>query len=142
VLDTRVPRRREDETHVAEHSINHGPFTSNMSPVGTPAEVVDTLATDIGHVLAEPNTGDWIAEHGGEPIPMTQPEFERCVLSESESAARIVPPIESSSSWPLSSHGTDRWRIGSLHLGVCADALSPRVRVCAEGCARFARGRC
>jgi hypothetical protein len=33
---------------------------------------------------------DWIAKHGGEPVRMTQPEFARFVLSESEGAVRIV----------------------------------------------------
>ncbi len=59
-------------------------------PAGTPAEVVDKLAKDIGRVLAGPDMRDWIAKHGGEPIRMTQPEFARFVVSESESAARII----------------------------------------------------
>ena len=60
------------------------------APAGTPAGVVDKLAKDIGRVLAGPDLRDWIAKHGGDPMSMTQPEFARFVLSESESAARII----------------------------------------------------
>jgi tripartite-type tricarboxylate transporter receptor subunit TctC len=59
-------------------------------PAGTPAGVVDKLAKDIGRVLAGPDLRDWVAKHGGEPMGMTQPEFAHFVLSESESAARII----------------------------------------------------
>ena len=57
---------------------------------GTPAEVVDKLATDIVRVLAAPDIRDWLAKHGADPMRMTQPEFARFVQSESESAARII----------------------------------------------------
>jgi tripartite-type tricarboxylate transporter receptor subunit TctC len=57
---------------------------------GTPAGVVDKLARDIARVLAVPGLRDWIAGHGGEMMSMTQPEFARFVLSESESAARLT----------------------------------------------------
>jgi tripartite-type tricarboxylate transporter receptor subunit TctC len=60
------------------------------APAGTPAEVVDKLAKDIARVLAGQNLRDWIAKHGGEPMNMTQAEFARFVLSESESAAQII----------------------------------------------------
>lgn len=57
---------------------------------GTPAGVVDKLAKDIARVLAAPDIGEWLAKHGADPMRMTQPEFARFVLSESESAARII----------------------------------------------------
>ena len=60
------------------------------APAGTPAEVVDKLAKDIARVLAGQDLRDWIAKHGGEPMNMTQAEFARFVLSESESAAQII----------------------------------------------------
>jgi tripartite-type tricarboxylate transporter receptor subunit TctC len=41
-------------------------------------------------VLAGQNLRDWITKHGGEPMNMTQAEFARFVLSESESAAQII----------------------------------------------------
>jgi tripartite-type tricarboxylate transporter receptor subunit TctC len=56
----------------------------------TPAGVVDRLAKDIARVLAGPDLRDWITRHGGELMSMTQPEFARFVLSESESAARLT----------------------------------------------------
>jgi len=57
---------------------------------GTPAGVVDKLAKDLARVLASPDMRDWIAKNGADPMSMTQPEFARFVLSESESAARII----------------------------------------------------
>ena len=59
-------------------------------PAGTPAAVVDKLSKDIGRVLAGPDLRDLIAQHGGEPMSMTQPEFARFVQGESESAARLI----------------------------------------------------
>ena len=56
----------------------------------TPSSVIDKLAKDIGRVLASQDLRDWIANHGGERMNMSQPEFARFVLSESESAARII----------------------------------------------------
>lgn len=60
------------------------------APDGTPAAVVDKLARDIAHALTSPDLRDWLTKHGDEPMSMTQPEFARFVLSESESAARII----------------------------------------------------
>ena len=56
----------------------------------TPAAVVDKLARDIARVLAAPDIREWMAKHGADPMSMTQPEFARFVLSESENAARII----------------------------------------------------
>jgi tripartite-type tricarboxylate transporter receptor subunit TctC len=60
------------------------------TPAGTPAGVVDKLAKDIARALAAPDLREWLAKHGTDPMSMTQPEFARFVLSESESAARII----------------------------------------------------
>jgi tripartite-type tricarboxylate transporter receptor subunit TctC len=60
------------------------------APAGTPAGLVDKLVKDIGRVLAGQSLRDWVTKHGGEPMNMTQPEFARFVLSESESAAQII----------------------------------------------------
>jgi len=60
------------------------------APAGTPAKVVDKLATDIGVAMSAPALREWVAEQGADPLSMTQPEFARFVLSESESAARII----------------------------------------------------
>jgi tripartite-type tricarboxylate transporter receptor subunit TctC len=59
-------------------------------PVGTPAGVVDKLAKDIARVMAAPEMRAWLEEHGADRMSMTQPEFARFVLNESESAKRIV----------------------------------------------------
>ena len=59
-------------------------------PVGTPISVINKLTKDIASVLAGEELRDWVAEHGGEPMTMTQPEFARFVLSESESAAQVI----------------------------------------------------
>jgi len=59
-------------------------------PAGTPVGVVDKLSRDIGRVLAGPDLRDWVTNHGGEPMSMTQPEFAYFVQAESESAARLL----------------------------------------------------
>jgi tripartite-type tricarboxylate transporter receptor subunit TctC len=59
-------------------------------PAGTPAGVVDKLAKDIARVLAAADLRDQLAKHGADPMSMTQPEFARFVLSESESASRLI----------------------------------------------------
>jgi tripartite-type tricarboxylate transporter receptor subunit TctC len=60
------------------------------TPAGTPAGVVSKLAKDITSALAAPDLREWLAKHGADPMSLTQPEFARFVLSESESAARIL----------------------------------------------------
>ena len=56
----------------------------------TPAGVVNKLASDIAQVMVTPDMRNWFVKHGADPMRMTQPEFARFVLSESERAARIV----------------------------------------------------
>jgi tripartite-type tricarboxylate transporter receptor subunit TctC len=58
-------------------------------PAGTPAAVVDKLAKDIAQVLGAQELRAWLEEHGAERMSMTQPEFARFVMTESESAKRI-----------------------------------------------------
>ncbi len=60
------------------------------TPAATPREVVDRLAHDVGRVLADPRCRETLAEHGGEPMSMTQAEFEAFVVRESESAAQLM----------------------------------------------------
>ena len=64
------------------------------APAGTSAAVVDKLSRDIGRALAGLDLREWITKHGGEPMSMTQPEFARFVLRESESAAQIIKAAE------------------------------------------------
>ena len=60
------------------------------APARSPTGIVKKLSRDIARVLAEPDLRDWIAEHDGEPMNLTQPEFARFVQSESENATRFV----------------------------------------------------
>jgi tripartite-type tricarboxylate transporter receptor subunit TctC len=60
------------------------------APAATPAGVVQKLARDIARAVSDPAVRASLVNHGGEPMRMTQPEFTRFVLSESESAARII----------------------------------------------------
>jgi tripartite-type tricarboxylate transporter receptor subunit TctC len=57
---------------------------------GTPAGVVDQLAKDIARVLATPELRAWLEGHGAFRMSMTQPEFARFVLKESETAEGII----------------------------------------------------
>ena len=56
------------------------------APGATPAGVVQTLAEDIAHALSDPGVRASLVKHDGEPMSMTQPDFARFVLRESESA--------------------------------------------------------
>jgi len=63
-------------------------------PAGTPDAVVDKVAKDIARALATPDLRDWLVKHGGDPMSMTQPEFARFVVQESENAGRIAKAAE------------------------------------------------
>jgi tripartite-type tricarboxylate transporter receptor subunit TctC len=69
---------------------NHPIWYGVWVPAGTPVDVVDKLAKDIARALATPDLRDWLVKHGGDPMSMTQPDFARFVVSESENAARIA----------------------------------------------------
>jgi tripartite-type tricarboxylate transporter receptor subunit TctC len=60
------------------------------TPAATPAAVVHKLAKDIARALSDSAVRASLVTHGGEPMSMTQPDFTRFVLDESESAARII----------------------------------------------------
>jgi tripartite-type tricarboxylate transporter receptor subunit TctC len=81
-----VPTIAEAGVADFDYPIWYGVWT----PAGTPAGVVDKLAKDIARALATPDLRDWLVKHGADPMSMSQPEFARFVLSESESAARII----------------------------------------------------
>jgi tripartite-type tricarboxylate transporter receptor subunit TctC len=63
-------------------------------PAGTPAAIVQKLENDIARVLAAPDLRDALAKHGAEPLRMTQTEFAQFVLSENETAIRIMKAAE------------------------------------------------
>jgi tripartite-type tricarboxylate transporter receptor subunit TctC len=81
-----VPTIAEAGVADFDYPIWYGVWT----PVGTPANVVDKLAKDIARALAAPDLREWFAKHGADPMSMSQPEFARFVLSESESARRVI----------------------------------------------------
>jgi tripartite-type tricarboxylate transporter receptor subunit TctC len=60
------------------------------APAATPVGVVQTLAEDIARALRDPAVREMLVKHGGDPMTMTQADFTRFVLAESESAARII----------------------------------------------------
>jgi tripartite-type tricarboxylate transporter receptor subunit TctC len=60
------------------------------TPAGTAPEVVAKLAQDVASVLAEPDLREELAQHGAEPMNMTQPEFEAFVWREKATAAHII----------------------------------------------------
>jgi len=81
-----VPTIAEAGVAGFDYPIWYGVWT----PAGTPAGVVDKLSKDIARALAAPDLQEWLAKHGADPKSMSQPEFARFVLSESESAARVI----------------------------------------------------
>jgi tripartite-type tricarboxylate transporter receptor subunit TctC len=81
-----VPTLAEAGVVGFDYPIWYGVWT----PAGTPAAVVEKLAKDIARALAAPDLREWLAKHGSDPMSMSQPEFARFVLSESESAARVI----------------------------------------------------
>ena len=81
-----VPTLAEAGVPGFQHPIWYGVW----APAGAPALVVDRLAKDIARALSEPDLRDSLAKHGGEPMSMTQPEFARFVVHESEEAARLI----------------------------------------------------
>ena len=60
------------------------------APAATPAGIVQKLAEDIARALSDPAVRASLVTHGGEPMSMTQPDFTRFVLGESQSGARII----------------------------------------------------
>jgi tripartite-type tricarboxylate transporter receptor subunit TctC len=81
-----VPTISEAGVPGFDHPIWYGVWV----PAGTPAGVVEKIAKDIARTLARPDVRDELVQHGADPMSMTQPEFARFVLSESESAAHII----------------------------------------------------
>lgn len=57
---------------------------------GTSGKVVDKLAQDIARAMSAPDVRERLAKDGADPMSMSQPDFARFVVSESESAARLM----------------------------------------------------
>ena len=60
------------------------------TPAGTPAQIIDTLARDIGTAVATRELRDDFLRHDAEPMSMTRAEFAAFVISESGMAARLL----------------------------------------------------
>ena len=60
------------------------------APVGTPARTVRELSESIARVLTDPALRGRLREHDADVMRMSQTDFAQFVLSESESAARII----------------------------------------------------
>jgi tripartite-type tricarboxylate transporter receptor subunit TctC len=60
------------------------------APVGTPAGTVRELSESIARVLTDPALRGRLREHDADVMRMSQADFAQFVLSESESAARII----------------------------------------------------
>jgi tripartite-type tricarboxylate transporter receptor subunit TctC len=60
------------------------------APRNTPAEIVNTLNSEINAGLAGPEINARLAELGGVPIPMTPAEFGRLVADETEKWGKVI----------------------------------------------------
>jgi len=81
-----VPTISEAGVPGFDHPIWYGVWV----PAGTRAEVVKRLAQDIARALAAPDVRYRLAKDGADPMSMSQPDFARFVVSESETAARLM----------------------------------------------------
>lgn len=58
--------------------------------VGTPADVIERIARDMGDVLRGAELRAWIDEHGGEPMDLLREEFARFIVAQSALAKDIL----------------------------------------------------
>jgi tripartite-type tricarboxylate transporter receptor subunit TctC len=81
-----VPTISEAGVPGFDHPIWYGVWV----PAGTRVEVVNRLAQDIARAMAAPDVRYRLAKDGSDPMIMSQPDFARFVVSESETAARLM----------------------------------------------------
>jgi tripartite-type tricarboxylate transporter receptor subunit TctC len=60
------------------------------APAKTPRSVIDKIAKDIATALSSTDLKEWLVQHGGETLAMTQSEFAHFVQTESDSAKEII----------------------------------------------------
>lgn len=60
------------------------------APEGIPQPIVERLAAGIGGALAAPVFENWLADHGAQPLRMTQSEFSQFVVRERDRAAAVA----------------------------------------------------
>ncbi len=103
------------------------------APAGTPASVIEKLAKDIRRVLAGPHLRDWLVRHGGESMAMTQPEFTRFVLGESDSARQQIEPSASQMIVFVCEHGNVKSLIGASFFNATAKERGLPFRAVSRG---------
>src|SRR5258708_3278581 len=78
---------------LAEAGISGFDFTiwyGIWAPAGTTGRVVNKLAKGIARAVAAPEVRERLARNGADPMIMTQTEFAHFVVTEHESAARVI----------------------------------------------------
>ena len=60
------------------------------APKNTPAEIIDTLNSEINAALADPGMKARLAAIGGEPLPGSPAEFGKLIADETEKWAKVV----------------------------------------------------
>jgi len=60
------------------------------APKGTPPEIVDRLNHAVNAALADPKVQARLIDLGGEPMPMTPPEFGKLVADETEKWGKVI----------------------------------------------------
>jgi len=61
-----------------------------FAPTGTPAEVVDKIARDVGRALATPEVKERLTALGAEAMPMTPVEFTKFVGAEIDDSGKVI----------------------------------------------------
>jgi tripartite-type tricarboxylate transporter receptor subunit TctC len=61
-----------------------------FAPAGTPNDVVDKIARDLGKVMQLPDVKERMAGLGAEAMPMTQAEFDKFVRDEIADSAKVI----------------------------------------------------
>jgi tripartite-type tricarboxylate transporter receptor subunit TctC len=61
-----------------------------FAPAGTPADIVDKIARDVGTAIATPELKERLAALGAEAMPMTPAEFTKFVGAEIEESGKVI----------------------------------------------------
>jgi tripartite-type tricarboxylate transporter receptor subunit TctC len=61
-----------------------------FAPAGTPADIVDKIARDVGRALATPEVKERLTALGAEAMPMTPAEFARFVGVEMDDSGKVI----------------------------------------------------
>jgi tripartite-type tricarboxylate transporter receptor subunit TctC len=65
-------------------------FYGISAPKGTPPEIIAQLNKAVGEALQDPKLAARLAELGGQPMPMTPPEFGKLIADETEKWRKVV----------------------------------------------------